>query len=71
MPDRDVFAIYRVRGIRRSKALRLNVKTDLMTEEIKINPCVCFAALRASYNLEVEAQCLFFVFNGVSEMKYR
>ena len=53
MPDRDVFAIYRARGIRRSKALRLNVKTDLMAEEIKINPFVRFAALRTSDNITI------------------
>ena len=71
MPYRDVFAVNKVGCVGGVKALRLNVKTDLMTEEVKVNPFIRFAALSASNNIAVEAPCLFFVFNGVSEMKYR
>lgn len=71
MPDGDIFAVNEISCVGGGKAFGFNMKTDLMAEEVKINPCVRFAALRTSYDIAVKTPRLLFVFYGVGEMESR
>jgi len=63
MANGDVFTVNKVSGLVCGEAFGFDVKAKLMSEEVKINPCLGFTPLRAPYNITVKTPRLFFVFH--------
>ena len=69
MANGNIFTVDAVGRFRRVKNFRTDMKTKLVTKEVKVDPCVCLAALTTSQHIAVKYTGGFFVFHRVGEVK--